>query len=663
MLSCTAKTRAGATGQQPTDKTTRMIIASELIFVGAALVLISIAASLVASRIGAPLLLVFLLLGLAAGREGIGGIAFADIDAAALIGSLALAIILFDGGLKTKRTCFRVALAPAATLATLGVILTAGLTGLAAWAVFGLPLAESLLIGAIVSPTDAAAVFFLLHLRGLQLKQRVGATLEVESGSNDPMAVFLTLALVEALAAPGAMGVGDLALAFALQMGLGAIFGLGAGWLLGQVINRVRLAPGLYPLLAAAGALFTFALVSLIGGSGFLAVYLAGLVMGNRRLQGYQNIMRFHDGLTWLSQITMFLMLGLLVLPSELFAVALPAIALALLLMLVFRPLAVWLCLLPFGFSKVETSFISWVGLRGAVPMVLALFPMAAGVGQGELFFNIAFFVVLTSLLIQGWTLSPLARWLKLNVPADAGPLERVELSIPALPDHELIGYRVDAGSPVSLKAHLPPWARPMLVVRDMALLPPDEAGTPLAGDTLYLLAPPWRARELDPFFVHHRADERSFYGEFVLNGDAPVTALTTLYGVAVPNEAEGLTVADFFAAQFNGRPVVGDDIVLGEVALVVDAMEQDRVRRVGLDLNPRRRQAPPIPFLPDRRELAVWWRRTRPRLQRSGAQAIAMIRDLAADAPRRAATFVARLRRPARSQRRAEPDESSPPD
>lgn len=210
-----------------------MTIASELIFVGSALVLISIAASLVASRIGAPLLLVFLLLGLAAGREGIGGIAFTDIDAAALIGSLALAIILFDGGLKTKRTCFRVALAPAATLATLGVVLTAGLTGLAAWVMFDLPLAESLLIGAIVSPTDAAAVFFLLHLRGLQLKQRVGATLEVESGSNDPMAVFLTLALVEALAAPEAMSASALASTFALQMGLGAIFGVGAGLVAG----------------------------------------------------------------------------------------------------------------------------------------------------------------------------------------------------------------------------------------------------------------------------------------------------------------------------------------------------------------------------------------------------------------------------------------------
>lgn len=491
---------------------------------------------------------------------------------------------------------------------------------------FDLPLAESLLIGAIVSPTDAAAVFFLLHLRGLQLKQRVGATLEVESGSNDPMAVFLTLALVEALAAPEAMSASALASTFALQMGLGAIFGVGAGWLLGQIINRVRLAPGLYPLLAAAGALFTFALVSLIGGSGFLAVYLTGLVMGNRRLNGYQNIMRFQDGLTWLAQITMFLMLGLLVLPSALLAVAIPAIALALLLMLVFRPLSVWLCLLPFGFSKIETGFISWVGLRGAVPMVLALFPIAAGVGQGELLFNIAFFVVLTSLLIQGWTVSPLARWLKLNMPADTGPLERVELSIPALPDHELVGYRVDAGSPVSLKAQLPSWARPMLVVRDAMLMSPVEAGTLRAGDTLYLLAPPWRARELDSFFVHHRADARSFYGEFVLNGDAPMGALTALYGVAVPDDAQALTVADFFAEKFNGKPAVGDDIVLEEIALVVDAIEQDRVHRVGLDLNPRRRQAPAVPFLPDRRELAAWWRRTRSRLKDNGGRTIATL-------------------------------------
>ncbi|WP_372050819.1 potassium/proton antiporter [Tistrella mobilis] len=584
-----------------------MELANQLIFVGAALVLISIGASLVSSRFGMPLLLVFLLLGLAAGPEGLGGIVFADIDSAALIGSLALAVILFDGGLKTKGENFRVALWPATSLATVGVLITAGLTGLIGWALFDqLGLMAGLLLGAILSPTDAAAVFFLLGSRGLVLKERVGATLEIESGSNDPMAVFLTIGLVELLVAGAAggngLGVVELAGIFVLQMGLGAGFGLVAGHVLGLAINRLRLASGLYPLLALAGALFTFGLTAVLGGSGFLAVYLMGLMLGNRKLQGFHNIMRFHDGLTWLAQIVMFLMLGLMVLPSGLIAIAPLALPLAFVLMLVVRPIAVWVSLLPFNFSKAEQAFISWVGLRGAVPMVLALFPTAAGLDVGPLYFGIAFWVVVVSLTIQGWTITPLARWLKLEIPSKSGPIDRIEISLPELPDHEIVGYAIEDDSPlVDRHPRLPPWAQPLLLVREKTLTTPAPGFRLAVGDTLYLLAPPWKLPDLDAVFGGRAEEDAAFFGAFTLNGDARLSGLGDAYGVPVPAEALRETLADFIDRQFNRAPVVGDVVFLGNVALIVrERDETGRVTKVGLDLDGLKRRAPRVPFLPD---------------------------------------------------------------
>ena len=372
------------------------------ILVGALLLLVSIVASDISSRMGAPLLLVFLGLGMLAGEDGPGGIRFNDFDVTYLIGTLALAVIIFDGGMRTRRESFRVALWPAASLATLGVLATAGLVGaFAAW-VLGLTWLEGMLLGAIVGSTDAAAVFALLRHAGTGLKERVSATLEIESASNDPMAIFLTVALLELLAA----GRGEFNLAilanFLQQFGLGAVLGLAGGRLLVWLINRLRLASGLYPLLAASGAVLLFAVTAALGGSGFLAVFLAGLLLGNSRVQSAQNIQRVHDGLAWLSQITLFLILGLLVTPSELFDVAAPALAISAFLMLVARPLAVALSLAPFRFPWREQVFVSWVGLRGAVPVVLALFPFIYGADHAHLYFNVAFFIVLGVGVIVG---------------------------------------------------------------------------------------------------------------------------------------------------------------------------------------------------------------------------------------------------------------------
>ncbi|MBS0003411.1 MAG: potassium/proton antiporter, partial [Thioalkalivibrio sp.] len=391
--------------------------AHQVIFFGALVVLGSILSSVVTSRLGVPLLLVFLGIGMLLGPEGPGGLVFENIPLAHLIGSAALAVILFDGGLRTPVRNFRMGLKPALGLATIGVMLTSGLTGLFAWWWLGLSWLEALLLGAIVGSTDAAAVFSLLHSRGLELKSRVGATLEIESGSNDPMAIFLTIVLIELLLLPdrsfGLLVLGE----FVQQMGLGAAIGVLGGLGLLWLINRLPMSAGFYPLAALAGALCVFGLTGLLGGSGFLAVYLAGLVVGNRPLEAGQNIKRFHDGVASLAQIGMFLMLGVIVTPSELPPVALDAGLLAAVLILVARPLAVGVCLLPFHFPWREQLFIAWVGLRGAVPIILALFPLLAGLDLAEYFFHVVFFVVLISLLVQGWTVAPVARWLQLELP------------------------------------------------------------------------------------------------------------------------------------------------------------------------------------------------------------------------------------------------------
>ncbi|HXH25332.1 MAG TPA: potassium/proton antiporter, partial [Vicinamibacterales bacterium] len=381
-----------------------------IILVGASLLFVSILTSLVAFRIGAPLLLLFLAIGLAAGEDGL-GIQFNNAPAAFLIGTVALAVILFDSGFNTPFSSFRLATGPALTLATLGVVLTAGIVGLAGWAAFDRPWPQSLLIGAILASTDAAAVFFLLRVGGITVRERVRSTLEIESGSNDPIAIFLTLGLVEMIAADAADPV-HLALRFVTQMGLGGLIGFAGGWLLVATLNDLRLEAGLYPVLAVAGALLLFAATSALDGSGFLAVYVAGLIVGNAPLRAVQALRRFQDGLTWLAQIVMFVMLGLLATPSQFAAVAAPSLLLAAVLVLVARPVAVWVCLLPFRFPRNEVAFVAWVGLRGAVSILLAIVPTLYGLPDGQTYFNIAFLVVLASLLAQGWTIRPLARWL-----------------------------------------------------------------------------------------------------------------------------------------------------------------------------------------------------------------------------------------------------------
>ncbi len=389
------------------------------ILIGAGLVVASALTSLVSQRVGTPLLLVFLGIGLLAGEDGILGVEFDSGETAYFVGSLALAIILFDSGFATPLRSYRLAAAPALVLATLGVVMTTAFVGAAAHWLFGVDWIEGLLLGAIVASTDAAAVFFLLRVGGIRIRDRVGATLEIESGANDPMAIFLTATLVELAAATGEAPLDwSLAVAFVQQIGLGIVCGAAGGMALVWFMRLLRrVDAGLYPVAALAAALMLFAATGLVGGSGFLAAYVAGVVAGNSGMRFANRIRRFQVGMTWLAQIGMFLALGLLAYPSEFGAVMGPALALAAVLIFVARPLAVWLCLLPFGFNAREVLFVGWVGLRGAVSILLAILPALGGVAGGPLYFNVVFVMVISSLMIQGWTIGAAAKRLRLLVP------------------------------------------------------------------------------------------------------------------------------------------------------------------------------------------------------------------------------------------------------
>jgi cell volume regulation protein A len=556
------------------------------ILFGALLVLLGILSSLIAMRFGAPLLLVFLVLGMLAGESGL-GLKFDDVRTTYVVGSIALALILFDGGLRTRFATFRSVLAPAATLATAGVLLTAAITAPIAALAFDLRWIEALLVGAVVASTDAAAVFFLIHARGLRLRPRVGATLEVESGSNDPFAVLLTILLVEFLS------VGDQSWRHVLavlseQAFLGAIIGIVGGRAMVIVLNRLALAQGLHAPFVASSALVIFGLAAVVHASGFLAVYLAGLIVGNQPTRAHNTVVVFLDAVTWLAQIVMFVLLGLLSWPLRLMGSVWPALTVAVTLMLIARPLAVAICLAPFPFTWREKVFISWVGLRGAVGIFLASIPLLVALPRAYLYFDIAFVAVLASLLVQGWTIAWAARRLHVALPRHDPLPRRVELDLPGQLAQEIVGYPVSANSPYLKRGLLPSWARPTLIVRKEEILSPVEADPIRQGDYVYLLAPPEKAQALDRFFVDMApptAPDPRLLGDFFVSGDVTLSALAEIYGLTVAPEAAGISLASYFSEELERAPREGDTVPLGTIALVAHRVTDGRASTIGLRL------------------------------------------------------------------------------
>jgi cell volume regulation protein A len=609
--------------------------------IGTVLVLVASFSSLLAFRFGAPLLLMFLGIGLAAGVDGL-GISFDNASMAYYIGSIALAIILFDSGFGTTMQSFRQAAGPAITLATLGVIATTILFGVAARYVLGLPWLEAFLLGAIVGSTDAAAVFFLLRIGGITIREKVRSTLEIESGSNDPMAIFLTVALVELIAAgSGAEAVSVAILVdFVMQMGLGVLAGVLGGMMVVGLVNRLSMERGLIPIFVMALALLVFAVTGAIGGSGFLAVYVAGLYAGNRNLRSAPVFRPFQEGMTWLAQIAMFLLLGLLATPSQFGAIAIPAVLLALFLTFIARPIAVWLCLLPFRFQRQETAFVSWVGLRGAVSILLAIVPLLGGLDNAILFFNCAFIIVLVSLVLQGWTINPLAKRLGLVIPARIGPVDKVELELPGTAHHELLAYRVVPNSPVAKGERIPRWARPSLVVRDGQSMRYQYAGRLRANDYVYLFISPRYPRLLDRLFASPApvaGDDADFFGAFAIDPGRPARELEAAYGPALREGEEEMTIGELMASRLGGRTEFADRVPIGDVELIVRDVDQDgRVTSVGVSLEPEANQ-PQIPVFLSARELVGTLRRWLPgrKAKPEPAEAPAAPRPSGEDAPR----------------------------
>ncbi|MGY0504720.1 potassium/proton antiporter [Luteimonas sp. e5] len=554
---------------------------------GALLVLAGIASSLLARRFGAPLLLVFLVLGLLLGVDGPGGIRYDDTRFTYMIGSLALALILFDGGLQTRSEQVRGIVAPALLLATVGVIATAALTGVGAWLMLGLPPLQAFLMGAVLASTDAAAVFFLLRAGGLHLERRTGSTLELESGANDPVAIFMTLTLTGWLS--GQHGEGW---SMALGIVWGVVAGLGMGWLGGRLIvaalNQYTLPPGLHPWLTMSSAVALFGASNYIGGSGYVAVYLAGIVIANHPVRARSEVLAVQDAVTWFAQLVMFLMLGLLATPSRLLDVLWPALGVAAFLMLVARPLTVVLCLLPFRYRPGEVAFIAWIGLRGAVGIFLASIPLLARLENGWLYFNVAFVVVLTSLTVQGWSLPHAARLFNVAVPRSDPDTRRVQLDLPGQLEYDLFGYRTPENCKALKTGSWPLNVRLMMAVRDGSVLSAEEAGRLQPGDYAYLLAPAGSARRLDWLFVDTSTDEGSAgddgsLGSFVLPGDVALGELARFYDLRIPRRYADRSAAQLFDERYDEAAQIGDRLSLGPATLIVRAIENERVTQVGL--------------------------------------------------------------------------------
>lgn len=581
-----------------------------VVLVCTVLVLIAAFSSLIAFRFGAPLLFLFLMIGLLAGTDGL-GIEFNNNGLAYILGSLALAVILFDSGFGTSIHSFKVAAFPAVTLASLGVIITTGVFACAASYLLDFTFLEGMLLGSIVASTDAAAVFFLLRIGGINIRDKVRSTLEVESGTNDPMAIFLTMALVGVVSSGRGMDAIDasMLLLFVEEMGLGVVLGLLGGMMIVFIVNRFTQDRGLAPIFVLALALLVFSFTGAVGGSGFLAVYVAGIYAGNKKIQSSASIRRFQDGMTWLAQIIMFLVLGLLATPSQFPAIILPAIGLALFLIFIARPLAVWICLLPYDYTQRETSFLAWVGLRGAVSILLAIMPILGGLENGQVYFNTAFIIVLVSLLMQGWTIKPMAQRLGLIIPPRIGAIDKLELDLPGAAHHELLAYRVIRDSPVMRGERIPRWAMPSLVIRDGKSMRFQYAGRLRENDQVYLFIAPGYSRLLDRLFASRAPvadDDAEFFGAFAISPSRPARELDAAYGPGILSDAEkDLTIAEMMSQRLGGKAEYADRVRFGSIILIVrDTDEHDHIHSVGISLEPVE-PASKLPIFVNLREIA----------------------------------------------------------
>ncbi|EOD2823024.1 potassium/proton antiporter [Providencia stuartii] len=557
----------------------------QLILLTSILILLGIFSSKLSARLGLPMLVMFLFIGMLAGEDGIGQIAFNNVNVSYAVGSLALALILFDGGLQTSVKSIRLVWKPAFTLATFGVLITAGITGLAAAYILGIPLLEGLLLGAIVGSTDAAAVFSLLRNAGIYLNERLQSTLEIESATNDPMAIFLTVGLLQLLMNQSASG-SELFLLFVSQMGIGTLVGLSVGWISIKIINKIKLlATGLYPVLVAACGLLSFGLASNLQGSGFLSIFVTGVVIGNARFVFQRNTFLFHDGLAWLSQIIMFVMLGLLVNPSSLLEVWFEGLVIALVLTFIARPIAVVPVLKFFKFSREEITLVSWVGLRGSVPIILAIFPFIYGLPGANLIFDVVFFVVLISATLQGSTLPYVARKLNLMQPPPLLPAATLDITAVDQIDADLVEYTLGedcsaVGRRLSQLA-LPDQTVIAMITRGKSVLPPRGSTRLIADDHLFVVLKPENRLFLERLFSEQVSPDLTPIelptSGLSLKGTTRLDEIYESYGILIDNE-NNQTLDQFIYSISANEPVQDTVISLATLQIRISEMIGSRI-------------------------------------------------------------------------------------
>lgn len=581
-----------------------------LYLVGALLIFASIMASTLSARLGIPLLLLFLAVGVLAGEQGILGIEFSQYNIANFVGQAALACILLDGGLRTSFKSFRVGLKPAITLATWGVLATVMVLGVFVTWLLGVDWRVGMLMAAIVGSTDAAAVFSLLRNGGVKLNDRVQATLELESGANDPLAILLVTGLIALNVDPA----GQTALAFLgllfQQLSVGLGMGLLFGYLLSRLLPKVHLAEGMYAILILSAGLSVFAATNLLGGSGFLAVYLAGVLIGNYKVRSTEHVMRVMDSFAWLSQAVLFVVLGLLVTPSNVINVWHYSVAIAAFMILIARPIAVYTSVKPFKFKDREIGFISWVGLRGAVPITLAILPIMAGINEAFLLFDIAFGVVVLSLILQGTTIPIMANLFKVRIPNNKDPKEEHEVWVSDKASITLYEFEVKSGAfaigrhPMGISKRISPDEISVFaLVRGQQVMVVEEDTKLKFGDSVWYAMRGNYASKIAKIFNDTTLDRKAiddFYGDWLLSPSVKLGDLPFFTGVMTSDSlVEKLkskpedpsksmwqqTVAEYVKGSLGTAPVSGDTVAINdEWSLVVKEVDdKGKLRTIGL--------------------------------------------------------------------------------
>ncbi|MGO2506971.1 MAG: potassium/proton antiporter [Psychrobacter alimentarius] len=588
-----------------------------LYLVGALLIFASIMASTLSARLGVPLLLLFLIVGMLAGEQGILGIEFSQYGLANFVGQAALACILLDGGLRTSFKSFRVGLKPAITLATWGVLVTVVVLGVFVTWLLDVDWRFGLLMAAIVGSTDAAAVFSLLRNGGVKLNDRVQATLELESGANDPLAILLVTGLIALNVDPA----GQTAIGFLLlllqQLGFGLGMGLLFGFLLARLLPKLHLAEGMYAILILSAGLAVFAATNLLGGSGFLAVYLTGVLIGNHKVRSTEHVMRVMDSFAWLSQAVLFVVLGLLATPSNVINVWHYSVAITAFMILIARPIAVYTSVKPFKFKDREIGFISWVGLRGAVPITLALLPVMAGIDDAFMLFDIAFGVVVLSLILQGMTIPFMANLFRVRIPTNKDPKEELEVWVSDKASITLYEFEVQSGAfaigrhPMDVSRRISPDEISVFaLLRKQEIVVVDESTKLKFGDSVWYAMRGNHASKIANIFNDTTLDRKvidDFYGDWLLSpsvklGDLPFftdimeseTLVESLKSQAdhVEQEDETLqksmwdqTVAEYVKRNLGTAPVSGDTVAISEEwALVIKEVDdKGKLRTIGL--------------------------------------------------------------------------------